>query len=229
MKVEQIIALLGECSSDQREQVFRLLRKEFKIHPIEDKLGISAEIILEALGKDQKGLTLRMIRGVIAEAAFDIEVLKQIKKWNDITPDGDLPYDYLVSDGHGEVKVQIKLQRSRNLKPMMANEAARAYSSELFVVETQKTRGGIDKTTNEDTRPYRYGEFDILAVSMQPSTGNWGSFLYTVSDWLLPRENEPTKMNKFQPVPAKPNQFWTDKFDECVLWYREHREQRIPY
>lgn len=40
----------------------------------------------------------------------------------------------------------------------------------MYVVETPRTRGGKDLTSGEDTRPYRYGEFDILAVSMHPST-----------------------------------------------------------
>ena len=31
------------------------------------------------------------------------------------------------------------------------------------------------------TRPYRFGEFDILAVSMHPSTNDWNRFMY----WAL--------------------------------------------
>lgn len=44
------------------------------------------------------------------------------------------------------------------------------FEGEVFMTETQKTRTGTDGEENQ-TRPYRYGEFDILAVSMQPSTG----------------------------------------------------------
>ena len=111
--VNQIIELLNRCSSKQREVIFQHLRKEFKIHPIESKLNIEAEIILEAINKDERGLTLRMIRGVIAEAAFDIEVIKKLKYWKNETPKGDLPFDFLLNDGKGSVSVQVKLQRSK--------------------------------------------------------------------------------------------------------------------
>jgi len=77
------------------------------------------------------------------------------------------------------------MQRLKAHLPMMANEGYRILSADKFVVETQRTRGGKDKKSNSDTRPYHFGEFDILAVSMQPSTGNWNEFLYTVSSWLL--------------------------------------------
>lgn len=130
--VSQILELLKHCSVQQREVIFQHLRKEFKIHPIESKLNIEAEIILEAINKDEKGLTLRMIRGVIAEAAFDIEVVKKLKNWKNETPQGDLPFDFLLNDGKGAVSIQVKLQRSKDLTPMMANQALKKFSENLF-------------------------------------------------------------------------------------------------
>ena len=32
--------------------------------------------------------------GVIAEAAFNINVISNLEGWADITPNGDLPYDF---------------------------------------------------------------------------------------------------------------------------------------
>lgn len=226
-QIEEIQFLLSKCSPEQREAIFRELRKEFSIHPLEAKLATQAEIILEAINKDDTGLTFRMMRGVIAEAAFEIEVVSKLSNWKNITPDGDLPYDYLLSDAIGNISVQVKLQRSKQFKPMFANEAYRKFSSSLFVAETQKTRGGIDANTKEDTRPYRYGEFDILAVSMQPSTKNWSSFMYTVSSWLIPIETDKTKMLKFQPVSPSVNDDWTDDFETCVNWLRQGTAKTI--
>ena len=40
-----------------------------------------------------------------------------------------------------------------------------------YVAETKRTRGGVDLVTGQKTRPYRFGDFDILAVCLQPSTG----------------------------------------------------------
>ena len=226
-QVEEIKKMLVACSSEQREIIFKELRKEFHIHPLEAKLVTQAEIILEAINKDDKGLTFRMMRGVIAEAAFQIEVISKLENWIDVTPEGDLPFDYLLQDNKGKVSVQVKLQRSKDFKPMLANEAFKRFSPKLFVAETQKTRGGIDATTKEDTRPYKFGEFDILAVAMQPSTNNWASFMYTVSNWLLPNEDDKSRILKFQPVSSVVNEDWTDSFSTCVEWLRSEKKKTI--
>ena len=87
---EQIKRLLSLCSPAQRQEIFRYLREEFPIHPLEVELNTEAEIILEAIQRSG-GLTLRMIRGVIAEAAFEIEVVEHLEGWHNVTPQGDLP------------------------------------------------------------------------------------------------------------------------------------------
>ena len=168
-----------------------------------------------------------MLRGVIAEAAFEIEVLSTLTRWKNVTPDGDFPFDYVLSNGIQNISIQVKLQRSKNLKPMTANEASKKFSKDLFVVETQKTRGGIDIITKENTRPYRFNEFDILAVSMQPSTEKWISFMYTVANWLLPQEEGSKKMFKFQPVSPIANNDWTDNFETCVSWMNQNSNKKI--
>lgn len=102
------------------------------------------------------------------------------------------------------------------------------------MVEVQKTRGGKKKIKKplpgtgtvletvdevEDTRPYRFGEFDILAVNMHPSSGDWRNFRYTVASWLLPRAEDPALIEIFQPVAAVPNDVWTDDLSVCLDWY----------
>ena len=90
---EQIKELLSRCSVAQRREIFEYLRAEFLIHPIEEKLNTHAEIILEAIDR-ASDLTLRGIRGVIAEASFEISVVNPLPEWENITPD-ELPYDFL--------------------------------------------------------------------------------------------------------------------------------------
>jgi hypothetical protein len=227
--VDEILALLCQCSLQQKELILKELRKEVKIHPIESELNIVAEIILEAFHKDQGGLTFRMMRGVIAESAFEVEIISKFQGWKSITPEGDLPFDYLLTDGKGDVSVQVKLQRSKRHQPMMAKEANKNFSRSMFVVETQKTRGGIDSTTKEDTRPYRFGEFDILAVSMQPSTKMWDTFMYTVADWLIADPKNKQIILKFQPISSSPNEDWTDDIETCITWFRERRKKTIEH
>jgi hypothetical protein len=67
--LEEIKHLLSLCDPTERNELFQQLRREFSIHPLEQALHAKAEIILEAIQR-AGSLTLRMIRGVIAEAAF---------------------------------------------------------------------------------------------------------------------------------------------------------------
>lgn len=228
-QVAEILSLMSKCSPLQKEVIFKELRKEIQIHPIESQLNIVAEIILEAIHKDQSGLTFRMMRGVIAEAAFEVEIISKLQNWKAITPEGDLPFDYLLADGTKNVSIQVKLQRSVSGQPMVAKKANRHFSSNMFVVETQKTRGGIDATTKLNTRPYRFGEFNILAVAMQPSTGLWDKFMYTVSDWLIADPSDRNLLFKFQPIPKSSNEDWTNDLETCIKWFLEGRKKTISH
>jgi excisionase family DNA binding protein len=219
-QINQIEQLLAACTAEQRLAIFQLLRQEFPIHPIETDLNTEAEIILEAFARDKTGLTFRMMRGVIAQAAFEIEVVQNLTGWQDITPTGDLPYDFMLADIAGAVKVQVKLQRSKEFRPMYANEAYRRFPADMYVVETQKTRGGTDVVTGKSTRSYRFNEFDIIAVAMQPSKLDWRSYMYTVGNWLIPDTNDRGKILKFQPVSMISNDDWTDDFQTCISWLR---------
>lgn len=224
--IEQIMDLLNLCSPAQRLEIFRRLRAEFPIHPLEVELNISAEIVLEAIHR-AGGLTLRMIRGVIAEAAFAIEVVERLVGWRNVKPPGDLPYDFQLDDGQGVVRVQVKLQRSLAHRPMWAQEAYRFLPANMYVVETQKTRKGSHKKTGSSTRPYRFGEFDLLAVAMYPSTQRWDIFMYTVTEWLLPGRTESSELLKFQPVATVPDNDWTDDFHLAVKWLRSGLKKKI--
>ena len=96
---------------------------------------------------------------------------------------------------------------------------------QLYVVEVQRTRSGLEN--GESTRPYRFGEFDILAVNMHPSTGDWKRFLYTVSSWLLPRPEHTNLIQIMQPVPSRPDEYWTDDLCLCLKWFRSGIKKRL--
>lgn len=224
-RIDEVKTLLARCTLEERQQVFRFLRQEFRIHPIEDKLHTKAEVILEAFGR-ANDLTLRGIRGIIAEAAFTVDVVGTLPGWKDVTPPGDHAFDCALEDQFGRVTIQVKLQRLKDHKPMSAKQGYRFLPADQFVVETQRTRGGLD-TRGGKTRPYRFGEFEILAVSLHPSTNDWANFMYTVADWLLPDPNYPQCLLKFQPVSPTENADWTPDFRTAVSWLRSGRKKQI--
>ncbi len=228
-EVDRIHQLLHSSSTETKREILNHLRKEFPIHPLEENLGISAEVILEAIHRSGK-LTLRMIRGVIAEAAFDIYVVKNLPDaWQSLPIGGDVSYDFLLKTGVSELKVQVKLQRSKQGRPYLSEEVSRrlGFLPGMFIVETQQTRSGGNSVTGESTRPYRFGEFDILAVALYPSSNKWTTFRYTVADWLIPKQTDNSLLETYQPIPQCENEDWTDDFETCVAWFRSATKKTI--
>ncbi len=224
--VDAVKKVLDTCSEDEQRLIFDYLRSKFPIHPIEKQLNTTAEVILEAIAR-ASDLTLRGIRGIIAEASFKQNVVNHLAGWKDITPAGDSAYDFLIEDSIGKVSIQVKMQRLKACVPMSAKSGYKFLSADKYVVETQRTRGGTDPKTNSDTRPYKFGEFDILAVSMHPSCGTWNDFMYTVGDWLIARQDDTNLLLKFQPVAKKPNDEWTDDILQCIEWFRSGQVKKI--
>jgi hypothetical protein len=221
--------LLDECTNEERGAVLDYLKARLPQHPLEAEWGVGAEVILSAISRSSD-LTKRGVRGIIAEAVFERNVLAGLKDWDCVSFIDDRPYDFLIrskDENPRVVRIQVKLQRKLSQQPMRASQANRHYPGNMFVVEVQKTRGGFDPQTNEDTRPYHFGEFDILAVNMHPSTGDWDRFLYTVCDWLIPRSPNAALIEIFQPVAPAPNDVWTAELETCLQWQAAHEPRRI--
>ncbi len=221
---EQILALLPKCEPAQRQELVRLLRADGPLHPLESDWHTRAEVILEAI-RLSGDLTRRMLRGILAEAAFRIEVVNRLPGWRDHPLTGSPAYDFLLSDRQGDVRVQVKLQRSKGGKPLDAHEGRKSLPSGMYLVETQKTRKG--SKNKQETRPYRFGEFDILAAAMYPSTQRWDAFMYTVARWLIPDPTDDTLIFKYQPVSHRPDADWTDRFETAVQWLRSGESKTI--
>ncbi len=217
--LDAIRELLGQCTEEEQGVIFRELRKLHAIHEFEAIIGAPAEMILEAVHRAPE-LTKRMLRGVIADAAFRTftVALLETHGWKDETPSGNFAFDYKLVDGAGPVTVQVKLQRSERGTPVVRSGERFSFGPEVFIAETQKTRTGTDGEKNQ-TRPYRYGEFDVLAVSIQPSSGKWDEFMYTLGRWLLPGK-KPGEIATLQPVAKTPNDFWTNDFRAAAGWFR---------
>ncbi len=222
--IDQIKRLLTHCSAPAKQELMRLLRQENPIHGLEAKWNVTAEVVLEAIDRSSE-LTQRMFRGILAEAACKVEVIDRLEGWKDITTPGNQPYDFRLKKGRREVTVQTKLQRSLKGAPMTADQAPRLVNPRQYVVETQKTRAG--ESGGQSTRPYRFGEFDILAVSMQPVTKDWRGFRFTVGRWLISRPADANLIAIYQPVSLEPDEDWTDDLAVAVEWFFSSENKTI--
>jgi hypothetical protein len=223
---QQIREILNACTPGQREEIIKLLRVEYRAHRIELAWNTSAEIVLEALARSGE-LTQRMFKGILAEAAFKVEVIDKMAGWEDITPSGMHAFDFVIRRDSEQVRIQTKLQRKQAGQPFMYRIPKRRGATTFYVVETQKSRQGKDRTSGENTRPYRFGEFDLLAVSMEPATGDWNQFRFTVGNWLIPRPAQPALMAVYQPVSLRSNDDWTDSLTTAIDWWRSKRRKTI--
>lgn len=217
-KKDDALKLLAELSSEERREIFAHLRTEFPIHPFEKVLNTSAEVILESLARSPD-LTQRGVRGIIAEQTFITEILNKLRGWKILEIVGDVSYDFLLEDATGQVTVQVKTQRKE--------KGVAKVRGGKFVVEVQRTRGGVDAVTGEPTRPYRFGEFDILAVSMHASTGAWDNYMYTVGTWLIPSRKDARRIETMQPVSSEPDDDWTNYLETAIAWFRSNTRKTI--
>lgn len=240
--LETIKRLIDDCSEENRKAV-RFYLRDLLPHPLEREWGIDADTILTAIRRSSD-LTKRGVRGIIAEAVFVNEILPSVAQsgWDAIDFIGDHPYDALLQRGDRQARIQVKLQRLEKGVPKLYYPKHYEKGS-LFVVEVQKTRTG-EKTSKQPlvgtrksldateivtikTRPYSFGDFDILAVNMHPSSGGWRNFRYTVASWLLPRSTDPKLIEIFQPVASTPNDVWSDDLATCLKWYESEEKRRI--
>lgn len=210
MDFEQLLRVIAACTDDQKQRIFRAIREKIAVHPYEKKIGAPAEIILESIHR-AGDFTQRGIRGMVAEVTFITQILPNLKGWEDVTKPGEFPFDALLVRNGKQVRVQVKTQRLRSGAPL---ESTKAFPNH-WIVELQRTRGGTDAEGNA-TRPYRFAEFDLLAVCLWGSSGNWKSFLYAPARLLIPDPNDETRILKMQPVPKTPTAIWTDNLQTCL-------------
>lgn len=235
-RTENVKALIESLTPTELHSVASYLRSKLPKHALEEKWGITYELILDAIHRSQD-IVQRGVRGVIAEAVFDAKVLPALGGWRSLPVIGDLPYDFKIhrQSDEREVTIQVKLQRTQAGAPLTRS----FFGPGTFIVEVQKTRSGTKRkqkgpvspksapTASEKTRPYQFGDFDILAVNMQPSTGDWTRFMYTVGLWLMPRATNRKLIEIMQPVSGNRSDVWTDSLEECINWLVSGKKKRI--
>ncbi len=206
---DRLSEVIRSLSSEDQRSLFELLRSRFPIHPLETEFGAPAEVILEAIARSSD-LSKRGVLGLIGEAALKVHVLDALAGWEQLPAPTDAAFDYCIRRGERQVRIQVKRQRQERHQPKRWR-----HDPSLFVVETQRTRSGKGKE-GELTRPYRFGEFDVLAVCMQPSTDDWACFRFACAGDLLPRQDDPRCLAVLQPVSLNPNGVWHRTLEDAI-------------
>jgi len=205
----EVEAFLAQATPKQRQEILWFLRHQYRfpLHPLELEWNTSAEAVLQAI-YDAPDLTQRGVKGILAEATFrTVVVPERLAHWQSLPVQNDDAYDLLLDDGRGGVKVQVKNQRKEGGVP-----ANFRMQRDVFVVETQRTRNGV-RSDGEPSRPYRYGEFDVIAVCLQPLSGDWTDFIYCPQKRLLARQDRLDWLAVIQPVHLDGQNGWTRSFD----------------
>jgi hypothetical protein len=225
-----VLGLIARSSDEERSEIFQYLRNHISLHPLEKEWNVPAEVILAAISRSSD-LTQRGIRGILAEAVFEQTVIPALvaKGWKQREIVGHQSYDFRLATGNIQLGIQVKLQRKQAGKPMEyptnRRENLVREPERLYCVEIQKTRSG--QTRGASTRPYHFGDFDILAVSLHPSTGQWNRFIFTVGRWLLPRKTDPGLIEIFQPVPENSDSYWTENLETCIEWSQAKKRRTL--
>jgi len=227
--LDNLKQMLDGCTDAERAALIDYLRERLPKHSLESEWGVGSEIMLSAISRSSD-LTKRGLRGIIAEAVFEKSVLAGVMRWERVDFAGDRAYDFLIrslGENSREVRIQVKLQRTLKGQPMWASQAKRDYPKDAYVVEVQKTRSGFHRVTKKATRPYEFGEFDILAVAMHPSTHDWNRFMFSLGNWLIPLSSDKALVEIFQPVAPVTTGGWTDSLETCLEWLAAGEQKTI--
>ncbi len=116
--VEAAKKLINALTEGEQRVVYAYLRTKFAPHALEAKWGITADVILGAINR-APDITQRGIRGIIAEAVFEAEILPSLEGWESIKIEGEQPYDFKLREHASKTSltIQVKLQRSERGAP----------------------------------------------------------------------------------------------------------------
>jgi hypothetical protein len=123
----EIVQLLERASDEDRAIILAYLRARIPLHPLEEEWSTTAEAILTAIARSSD-LTLRGIRGILAEATFEKSVLPDVESngWAAAKIIGDHSYDFLIERARQQIKIQVKLQRKERGVPKEYSARSRA-------------------------------------------------------------------------------------------------------
>lgn len=162
--IEAIRKLLERCSPQERQALFRELRAIHQIHELEDTLGAPAEVILEAIHRAPE-LTRRMLRGVIADAAFAQSVVPALadRGWKNVTPAGNHSFDYVLRNAVGAVSGRLDCNGVRRVNRL--SRPGRATVSEQGFMWSNRNVPDLEKVKVKKVRRLRHARIGTASLT----------------------------------------------------------------
>ncbi len=173
-------------------------------HALELKYGLTAQELLDAI--DKRFRLKVALEGAVAEVHFERKVRIASKEgWLYSYEDHDVDgmHDFtVVTLSEVPIRVEVKTIR-KGVKPQ---------------VELQKTRAAKG---DPSSRYYDRHHFDVVAVCVGRSTGDWSKFRYALVRELPSHRNYPNKLQVMHSIPEseKSEPRWFSRFQDIIDAY----------
>ena len=174
-------------------------------HPLEIKYDLTAQELLDAI--DRRFRLKVALEGAVAEVHFErkLKVASQ-EGWlaGYESHDVDGMHDFTFTTNTGQTfRVEVKTVRN----------------GPILRVEVQKTRAAKG---DPSSRYYNLDHFDILAVCLGRSTGNWSEFTYALVRMLPRHKTYEGKLQVMHRITrnVEAEQIWFDRLQDLIDYER---------
>jgi hypothetical protein len=173
-------------------------------HPLEQKYGLTAQELLDAI--DRRFRLKVALEGAVAEVHFERKIrIASREGWLSSyeSHDVDGMHDFTVVTLSGTtIRVEVKTIRN-GPKPQ---------------VELQKTRAAKG---DPSSRYYERNHFDVVAVCIGRSTGDWSQFRYALVSQLPSHRGYQNKLQVMHPIPdgEETTPRWFSRFQDVIDAY----------
>ncbi|MBZ0270420.1 hypothetical protein K8I61_00165 [bacterium] len=170
-------------------------------HPLELKYGLTAQELLDAI--DRRFRLKVALEGAVAEVHFERKLRVAAREgWLTSFESHDIDdmHDFSVVSLAGKlIRVEVKTIRSGAKKQ----------------VELQKTRAA---KADPGSRYYDRSHFDVVAVCIGRSTGDWSQFRYSLVRGLPAHPGHPNKIQVMHKIPDEENTQprWFSRFQDVI-------------
>lgn len=173
-------------------------------HALEVKYGLTAQELLDAI--DRRFRLKVALEGAVAEVHFERKLKVASREgWlsSYVEHDVDGMHDFTFNTLRGTpMRVEVKTIRN-GTKPR---------------VELQKTRAAIG---DPSSRYYDRDHFDIVAVCLGRSTGEWSQFVYALMRDLPGHKTHPSKVQVMNTINSDPpgSVIWYERLQDVIDAY----------